>query len=159
MSNSPISLPKKLKIAYFFGLNNSYRSIADKTSTSKTTVQRVINLMDSEEIEEINYDFKTQLRHHFVLYKAIQNPLITNKKISQNMSDFEFKISESSVSRTLTDLGIKSLFQRPKEKLNQSQKLYRSHFSNDIQKSEIFLFPWSFSDESIISLEPMKKKS
>lgn len=48
--------------------------------------------MDSEEIEEINYDFKTQLRHHFVLYKAIQNPLITNKKISQNMSDFEFKI-------------------------------------------------------------------
>lgn len=55
-------------------------------------------------------------------------------------------------------LGIKSFFQRPKEKLNQSQKLYRSHFSNEIQKSEIFLFPWSFSDESIISLEPMKKK-
>ena len=57
------------------------------------------------------------------------------------MSDFEFKISKSSVSRTLTVLGIKSLFKRLKEKLNQSQKLYRFHFSNEIQKSEIFLFP------------------
>ena len=60
MSNSPIPLPKKLKIAYFYALNNTYRSIAEKTPTSKTTVQRVINLMDSEEIEEIIYDFKTR---------------------------------------------------------------------------------------------------
>lgn len=158
MSNSPIPLPKKLKIAYFYALNNTYRSIAEKTSTSKTTVQRVINLMDSEEIEEIIYDFKTQLRHHFVLYKSLQDPFITNKKISQNLSEYDFKMSESSVSRTLTELGIKSLFQRPKEKLNQNQKIYRLKFSIEIQKSELFLFPWSFSDESIISLEPMKKK-
>ena len=40
MSNSPTPLHKKLKIAYFYALNNTYRSIAEKTLTSKT---RVIN--------------------------------------------------------------------------------------------------------------------
>lgn len=52
-------------------------------------------------------------------------------------------MSESSVSRIFSDLGIKYPFQRPKEKLNQNQKLYRLQFSKEIQKLELFLLQWS----------------
>lgn len=89
--------------------------IADKTSTSKSTVHRTIQLLNSEEVNEEVYDFKKQLRYHFVLFHSLQNPFITLKKISKYTADFEFKMSESPVSRIFSDLGIKSLFQRPKK--------------------------------------------
>lgn len=147
--------------AYYYGQSNSYRVIADKTGlmyTSKSSVQRILQILTSKEIEEETFDFKTQLRYHFVLYKSMKNPFITNQMISQDSSEFEFKISTSEVSRILKNLNIKCLYQRPKEKLNQNQKIYRYNFSLKIQSSELFLFPWAFSDESIIALEPMKKK-
>ena len=90
MSTSPISLPKKLKIAQLFGERNTYRLIATKTMTSKSTVHRVIELINSEEVEEHTFDYKKQLIYHYVLFSSIQDPFITNKLLSQKSADFEF---------------------------------------------------------------------
>lgn len=82
MSTTPLNLPKKLIIAYLYCERNTYLMIADKTSTSKSTVHRTIQLLNSEEVNEEVYDFKKQLRYHLVLFHSLQNPFITNKKIS-----------------------------------------------------------------------------
>lgn len=74
--------------------------------------------MNKEEKTSIKMDYKTQIKYHFVLFKVLQNPFITNFQISKSMRDFEFSISESSVSRIATSLKIRNKFQKPKEKLN-----------------------------------------
>ena len=74
--------------------------------------------MNKEEKTSIKMDYKTQIKYHFVLFKVLQNPFITNLQIIKSMRDFEFSISESSVSRIATSLKIRNKFQKPKEKLN-----------------------------------------
>ena len=74
------------------------------------------------------------------------------------MQDFEFKTSESSVSRIIKALNIKNKTQKPKEKLNQRQKDNRILFCKNLLKNELYSFPFVFTDESMIALDPIKKK-
>ena len=158
MSTDPIPYHIRMKMAFLSGNGLTCRSIASGTQTSKSSVSRILQVLHQEQKEEISYDFSSQLKYHFVLFKTMQNPLITNNMIAMDSSEFEFHISESSVSRILNSLKIKTLIQKPKEKLNEKQKISRFNFCKNIQKTDLFLIPWSFSDETIIALEPMRKK-
>ena len=66
-------------------------------------------------------------------------------------------MSESTVQRIVVDLKIRNTYQKPKEKLSVEQKLNRVKFARNILKSELILFPWVFSDESMIILDETKK--
>ena len=156
--NTPIDLPTKLKIAYYHGAQIPQRSIANLTNTSKSSVNRVIQIMDKKEITDFKYDYKTQLEYHFVLYKILSNPFVTYNQIYKSMENFDFQISESTISRITRSLNIKNTFQKPKEKLTQDQKINRIIFAQNFLQSEYFLFPMVFSDESMIELNPSRKK-
>lgn len=60
------------------------------------------------------------------------------------MQDFEFKTSESSVSRIIKALNIKNKTQKPKEKLNQRQKENRILFCKNLLKKRIIFFSFCF---------------
>lgn len=94
MSTKPIDLPTKLRMAFLYGCQLTQRDIADMTETSKSSVNRVLQLLDKKQEEEISYDFVTQLQYHFILYKILQNQFITYHQIYISMSDFDFQISE-----------------------------------------------------------------
>lgn len=154
----PIPLPTQLEVAYFHGKNCTQRGIAEITDISKSSVNRIISIIGKREERDQKVDFKTQLKYHFVLYKVMTNPFITNKQISNLSKDFEFKMSESSVGRIILNLNIKNKFQKPKEMLTSLQKENRVLFSKNLLKSELYLLPMTFSDESMVCLEPFKKK-
>lgn len=115
-------MPTQLKIAFLAGCGLKQREIGYKTNTSLGTVNKYLHIKDSDEFINTKFDFKKQLKYHFVLYKTLQNPFITNSLISKNSQNFEFSMSESTVSRISKDLKIKSKFQKPKEKLTAKQK-------------------------------------
>lgn len=115
-------MPTQLKIAFLAGCGLTQREIGYKTNTSLGTVNKYLHIKGSDEFINTKFDFKKQLKYHFVLYKTLQNPFITNSLISKNSQNFEFSMSESTVSRISKDLKIKSKFQKPKEKLTAKQK-------------------------------------
>lgn len=158
MQNAPISLPTKLKVAYLYGKGETQRKIAIDTDISKSSVNRYIQIMKTREENGKKDDFKTQIKYHFVLFNVLLNPFLTNLQISKRMQDFEFKTSESSVSRIIKALNIKNKTQKPKEKLNQRQKDNRILFCKNLLKNELYSFPFVFTDESMIALDPIKKK-
>lgn len=74
----PIPLPTQLEVAYFHGKNCTQRGIAEITDISKSSVNRLISIIGKREERDQKVDFKTQLKYHFVLYKVMTNPFITN---------------------------------------------------------------------------------
>ena len=154
-----IDLPTKMRMAFYYGQNDSQRLIAEKTGTSKTSVNRYLQLLDKKEETSTKIDVKTELKYHFVLYHVLINPYITNRQLSNFSHNFEFNMSQSSVNRIIQSLNIQNRFQKPKEKLTENQKSYRIYFCKEILKNEIYLLPWSFSDETIIALQPFRKKN
>ena len=111
--NCPLDYPTKLKIAYFHGQFNTQREIAGKTGSSKSSVNRVIQILNSIEETEYKCDLKSQIRNHFILFKVLQNPFITNRQIYKSIQNFEFKISETTISRIVLSLNIKNKYQKP----------------------------------------------
>lgn len=158
MINKQIDLPTKMRMAFYYGQNDSQRLIAEKTGTSKTSVNRYLQLLDKKEETSTKIDVKTELKYHFVLYHVLINPYITNRQLSNFSHNFEFSISQSTANRIIQSLNIQNRFQKPKEKLTEYQKSYRVYFCKELLKNEIYLFPWSFSDETIIALQPFRKK-
>lgn len=55
-------------------------------------------------------------------------------------------------------LQIRNKLQQPKEKLTQLHKINRATFSDNYLKSFLSNFPLVFSDESIVALQPFRKK-
>lgn len=149
-----IPLPVKLEVAYLHGNRLPQRTIAYKTDISKSSVNRIIQLIGKKEEKEIKCNFNSQLKYHFVLFNVMLNPFITNKQISNFLQKYDFRFSESTASRTVRDLKIKTRTQKPKEKLTLEHKKNRVIFSMNILKSELYLLPITFSDESMICLEP-----
>ena len=58
--NYSIPLPTKLEIAYLHGRCMNQRTIAFTTETSKSSDNRIINIIGKREEHEIKYDYKKQ---------------------------------------------------------------------------------------------------
>ena len=159
MKKNAISFQDKLRVAYECGQRKTYREIEEKLDISKSSVGRIIKMMkDDNQYLAPKYDFVNPLRFHYVAYQLFSSPLISNRAIATLSQNFDFRMSKSSIGRISQSLGFKSFYQQPKEKLNQTQKDYRVEFATKIRASFLYLLPWVFSDESMICLEPYKKK-
>ena len=66
--------------------------------------------------------------------------------------------SVTSVNRLALELNFKSVMPQKQEKLTQAQKDYRVTFCNDIRLWFGYYLPWVFTDESMLILNPLKKK-
>ena len=84
--NLLIDLPTKLKVSYYSSQQDTQRTIALKNDISKTSENRILSIIDSEDTVEQKTDLKT-------LFKVMSNPFITNKQISNSMKNYEFKVS------------------------------------------------------------------
>ena len=153
-----IPLPKQLKIAFLARAGCTQRQIVYRTETSLGTVNKYVKMINQEE-DDTKIDCKKQIKFHSILFKTLQNPFLTNLQISKFSKEFEFSMSESTVQRIVVDLKIRNTYQKPKEKLSVEQKLNRVKFARNILKSELILFPWVFSDESMIILDETGKKN
>lgn len=131
-------------MAFLYGSKITQREITDITETSKSSVNRVLQLFDKKEEDEINYDFKAQLQYLYALYKVLENPFITYHQIRISMSNFGFQISESTFRRICNSLQIKNKFQQPKEKLMQLHKINGKTFSENYLKSIYLKFSSCF---------------
>ena len=158
MSYKNIDLSKKLQVAFNAGCGLSTRENAERSNISKSSVSRILQIMRDGEKPNYKIDFLSQFRYHFVMMNLLENPRITNRIISNMSHSFEFKMSESTVSRISNSVGFRSMLQQPREKLTKKQIDYRIKFAQEIPKSFYFLLPWCFSDESTIALEPNRKK-
>ena len=47
-----IDLPTKMRMAFYYGQNDSQRLIAEKTGTSKTSVNRYLQLLDKSNVQQ-----------------------------------------------------------------------------------------------------------
>ena len=148
----------KLKVAFEAGRGRTYREIEENTGISKSSVGRIISLMKNDHIETGKIDMISPLRYHFVAMHLLDNPFNTYGDISRLSNEFEFKMSISTVSRIARAMGFKARYQQPKEKLTEAQKRYRIEFATNIKKTFYFMLPWCFSDESMLCLEPYRKK-
>ena len=158
MKQQKYSLSEKLKVAYEAGQRRTCREIEYKLGIPKSTVNRFLQIMKEEPKKWTKYDYINPLRYHFVAMHLLRNPLISNNTISLDSKKFEFSMSKSTVGRISKSLGFQSHYQQPKEKLNDKQKNYEVDFATRIRYSFYFQLPWCFSDESIICLEPYKRK-
>lgn len=147
MNNTPIDLPTKFRMAFYSGQQYIQRQIAELTETSKSSVNRVLQLLDKKEAHEVKYDYETQLRYHFVLFQIISNPFITYRQISNNMSKFDFHVSLTSICRITSELNILNKFQKPKEKLTVKQKENRLNFAKNFLSSPFYNLPIVFTEK------------
>ena len=74
------------------------------------------------------------------------------------MSKFDFHVSLTSICRITSELNILNKFQKPKEKLTVKQKENRLNFAKNFLSSPFYNLPIVFTDESMIALEPFRKK-
>ena len=141
-----IPLPTQLKIAFLLGVGCIQKQIVYKTKTSFGTVNKYVKMIDREEEYSSKIDYIKQIKYHFILFKVLQNPFLTNLQISKFSKNFEFSMSESTIQRIVVDLKIKNTYQTPKEILSCEQKIKRVNFANYVLKSELILLPWVFSN-------------
>ena len=153
-----ISFSTQLQVAFNAGNGLTCREISNRCCISKSSANRILQEMKNQNIQNEKIDVFTQMRCHFVAMHLFNDPSITNHRISVLSQEFEFKMSESTVGRISHSMGFRSRFQQPKEKLTQKQKEFRVKFGKEIRTTQFYKIPWCFSDESIICVEPMRKK-
>lgn len=122
MSNRQIDLPTIMRMPFYYEQNDSQRLNAEKIGTSKTSVNRYLQLWNKKEEISTKIDVRIELKYHFVLYHVLLNPYITNQQISYFSRNFEFSISQSTANRINKSLNIQNRFQKPKEKYTEKQK-------------------------------------
>lgn len=134
MSNRQIDLPTIIPVSFYYGQNDSQRLNAEKIGTSKTFVNRNLQLLNKKEEISTKIDVRTELKYHFVLYHVSINSCITNQQISNFSRKFEFSISQSTANRIIKSLNIQNRFQKPKEKLTEKQKIPYIFLPRNIKK-------------------------
>ena len=90
----------------------------------------------AEKIDLISY-----MRYHFIAMHLLDNSFKTYRDVARLSEEFEFRMSDSAVSRMARDMRFKARLQQPKEKLSVEQKRYRVKFSREIKKN--ILLPYS----------------
>ena len=162
----PITPPNKcymcvdemLRIAYDLGSGHSMRAVGGEYHRSPFSVHRVKRLAtgDIERIPRLSYT--RPLLMHFITYCLLSNPLTTGREIAERARDVGIDTSASTVNRLAKEMSFDSVLSQKQEKLSDTHKLYRVQFCTAIPMSPYQNLPWIFTDETMLVLNPNKRR-
>ena len=147
-----------LRIAYDLGSGHSIREVGGEYHRSPSSVHRVKRLAtgDIERIPRLTYT--RPLLMHFIAYCLLSNPLTTGREIAERARDVGIDTSASTVNRLAKEMSFDSVLSQKQEKLSDTHKLYRVQFCTAIPTSPYQNLPWIFTDETMLVLNPNKRR-
>lgn len=153
-----MSVEDMLKAAYDLGKGGKIRDVASDSQWSPTTIFRVKAVATGRvrTVEEMNYD--RVLLSHFVAFCLLENPLTSGHDIATKAGEIGIQTSASTVNRIAKEMNFVSVLTQKQERLTDAQKEYRVKFCNDVRLWFGFLLPWVFTDESMLVLNPVKRR-
>ena len=147
-----------LRIAYDLGSGHSIREVGGEYHRSPSSVHRVKRLAtgDIERIPRLSYT--RPLLMHFIAYCLLSNPLTTGSEIAERARDVGIDTSASTVNRVAKEMSFHSVLSQKQEKLSDTHKLYRVQFCTTVPMSSYQSLPWIFTDETMLVLNPNKRR-
>ena len=156
---SRLSVDEMMAISFRLGAGQSIRETATQFTRSPTTVSKIRKRATnggSEEAPRINY--VSQILRHFIAFCLFENPSATGRSIGEAAEMVGLKVSRSTVNRLAKEMQFTSLFAQRKEFLTPLHKAYRVFFARNIRLWEGFKLPWIFTDETMLVLNPVRKR-
>lgn len=147
-----------LKIAWKLGEHQSIRAVAAGSPWSPSSVHRVRQRTLAGTDDRDAVDISRGLLAHFVAFSLFKNPLATGRSMFEAASEVGFKTSVATVNRIALEMSFKSVFTQKQEKLTMPQMAYRVWFCEQVKLWFGYLLPWVFTDESLLVLNPVKRK-
>ena len=147
-----------LKAAHLLGQGNKMRDVADSVGFALSSVHMIKQRATGGVIPITEFEYDRCLLAHFVAFCLFENPLATGRSICDEARKVGLQTSVTSVNRLALELNFKSVMSQKQEKLTETQKIYRVKFCDEIRSWFGFCLPWVFTDESMLVLNPSKKR-
>ena len=159
-----LSIDKMLQLAFDAGSGLSARKTAQKRQCSPTTASKIAKRVTREEAlilappPEHEKICSRQILRHFVAFCLLDNPFFAGRQIAAAAKAMGLKTSKSSVNRLAADMKFTTMTTQKTEKLSDRQKEYRVYFAENVFTWTGFYLPWLFTDETMLVLNPEKRR-
>ena len=157
-----MSIDDMLKAAFSLGAGHSIRDVAEDLSPPRSPAtihrlkQRATGCFEKKETFE---DYTRPILRHFVAFCLLSNPLTTGQEMADKARALlGIEVSKATVNRLAKEMHFDSVLSQKQEKLTPTQKAYRVFFCLSIPSWQGFNLPWIFTDETMIVLNPMKRR-
>lgn len=156
----PLSVVQRMQAAFQMGAGQTVRETAIRFQTTKTTMGRMRQLATGNlQPHDLTRDQHIlQYKKHFVAYSFLSHPSWSAQAVADGAKALGLTISRSSVNRLALEMGFKAQMTQKREKLTPLQKLSRKAWAFRIKTSGLFRMNWVFSDESMLVLNPVKRR-
>lgn len=153
-----MSVDEMLRIAYDLGAGHSIRDVGEQRQRSPSSVHKVKGLASGEVQRIPRFSYTRPLLMHFITYCLLSNPLTTGREMADRARDVGIDTSASTVNRVAKEMHFDSVLSQKQEKLSATHKLYRVQFCTAIPASPDHALPWVFTDETMLVLNPTKRR-
>ena len=156
-----MTLDDMLKAAYSLGTGRSVRDVCHELNPTRSpaTVHKIKKrATDPGEKRDEVFDFTRPILAHFIAFCLLVNPQATGQNIAEKAKQLGIQTSKATVNRIAKEMRFESVLSQKQEKLTQDQKLYRIMFCLQIPRWVHFRLPWIFTDETMIVLNPLKRR-
>ena len=154
-----VPVKEMVEIVFRLGAGQTIRETAAQFNRSPTTVQKLRKMATGgSQMEAPKPNVLNHILRHFIAYCLFERPSATGRSISEAAEMIGLKASKSTINRLAKDMQFTSLFAQRKEALTPLHKAYRVYFAQNIQLWEGFRLPWIFTDETMLVLNPVRKR-
>ena len=153
-----LTVDEMLTAAHLLGEGESIRRVFDSVGGSPATIHRIKQRCTGKAVIVREPDHDKAFLAHFVTFCLLENPHATGKSIYTEASTIGFKTSTSTVNKVAYEMNFRSIMTHKQEKLSEQQKAYRVQFCQKIRLWFGYTLPWIFTDETMLLLNPLKKK-
>ena len=153
-----LSVDRILKAAHLLGSGSKIRDVAHEVDCSASSVHTVKQRATGCVVTLTEYEYDRCFLAHFVAFCLLENPEATGKAITEAARECGLVTSKSSVNRFASEMKFQTIFAQKTEKLLPKHKEYREYFAQNIFTWYGFHLPWIFTDESMIVMNPVRKK-
>lgn len=153
-----MSIEDMLRASYLLGHGEKIRDVARSVSSSPTSIHRVKQRATGRVVTVKEWEYDRAILAHFIALCLLENPRATGQSIFHEATKLGLKTSVTSVNRIAIELNFRLVMTQKQEKLSSEQKAYRVKFCNDIRLWFWYNLPWVFTDETMLVLNPVKKR-